>query len=171
LRTKVYYFTLSSLIKGHTTAEMERINAVVGPELLQRIKPGSLERIREHQQAGRPVVVVSAGAHEMVEAFAKVLGAVSGEGTRLEHKDGIYTGGGDEVCQGEGKARRVRQVAAERGYDLTQSYGYGDTLSDVTFLELLGHPAVIDPEPELVIVARQRGWTVIQSNEPAKQVV
>ncbi|NWJ97692.1 MAG: HAD-IB family hydrolase [Chloroflexi bacterium] len=167
LRTKVYYFTLTSLIKGHTLAEMERINAVVGPELLQKVKPGSLARIREHQQAGLPVVVVSAGAQEMVAAFAKALGATSGEGTRLVHKEGIYTGAGEEVCQGEGKAQRIKQVAAERGYELSHSYGYGDTLPDVAFLELVGHPAVVDPEPELAAVAQQRGWRVIQNNEPA----
>lgn len=165
-RTKLYYFALFRLIKGHTIAEIERINAVAGKELLERVKPGSLARIREHQQAGRPVVVVSAGAHEMVVAFARELGAVRGEGTYLEQKNGIYTGKGGEVCQGTGKAQRVREIAAELGYNLADSYGYGDTLPDVEFLALLGHPAVIDPDSALEAEARKREWPVLQSDVP-----
>ncbi len=163
LRLKVFYFTLCSLIKGHTVAEMERVGEAMRVELMARVKPGSLALIREHQQAGRPVVVVSAGAHEMVVAFAKELGAVRGEGTKLEHKNGVYTGRGDAPCQGAGKAARVREVAAEMNYDLSQSYGYGDTLPDVAFLELLGHPAAIDPDPQLELEAKRRGWRIVKN--------
>jgi len=171
LRSKIFYFAICDLVKGHTIAEAEHIAEVMSEELFQQIKPSSLERIREHQQAGRPVVVVSAGGHESIVAFARKLGATRGEGTKLEHKNGVFTGRGEGLCQGTNKALRVQQVAREMGYNLAECYGYGDTRADVAFLELLRHPAVVDPEAKLKIEAQKRAWPIIQTNASVSQAV
>ncbi len=171
IRSQIYYFGIHRLAKNHSVAEIEQISEVLAEELMGKLKPGSLALIREHQQAGRPVIIVSAGGHEGIVAFAKKLGAVRGEGTKLEVKNGIYTGRGSGLCQGQLKAERVRQVAQEMSISLAESYGMGDTGFDSFFLQLTGHPIAIDPEPGLAQIARQREWTIFQNGEPANQAI
>lgn len=171
IRAQLYYWAICQLVKGHTLTQAEQIAEVMGDELMRRLKPESMELIRQHQKAGRPVIVVSAGGHEAIEAFARKLGAVRGEGTKLELKQGVFTGRGGGLCQGLNKAARVREVAAEMGYNLAECYGYGDTLADVAFLELLGHPMVVDPAADLELVAQQRNWAVVRGNSTIAQTM
>jgi HAD superfamily hydrolase (TIGR01490 family) len=171
LRSKIYYYGICGLVKGHTVAEMEQISEVLAEELVKLVKPTSLELLQEYRRAGRSVVIVSAGGHEGIMAFARKLGVARGEGTKMEHKNGVYTGRGLGLCQGALKAARVQEVAAELGCELSSAYGFGDTFHDLSFLSLLGHPAVIDPDPKLEAEARQRGWPVINTNMPVSETL
>jgi hypothetical protein len=57
----------------------------------------------------------------------------------------------------------LRQVAAERGYDLQRSYAYSDSVSDLPMLAAVGVPVAVNPDPELRQVAADRGWTVLET--------
>ena len=84
-------------------------------------------------------------------------------GTRWEIEDGVYTGRLDgPFAYGEGKARRLRQFAAERGIDLEQSWAYSDAASDLPMLEAVGHPVAVNPDAELAEVAQREGWEVLR---------
>src|SRR5260370_16248353 len=48
---------------GHTTAETERLAAALVTEATGRLKAAPLERLREHQPPGPPLVLVSPGMH------------------------------------------------------------------------------------------------------------
>jgi phosphoserine phosphatase len=50
------------------------------------------------------------------------------------------------------------------GYNPAESYAYGDTSSDIPFLELFGQPHVVDPDQRLASEAKLRGWPVIVSS-------
>jgi len=118
---------------GHTTAETERLAEALVTEATGSFKAAPLERLREHQRAGLPLVLVSAGMHPAIVRLGAALGG-RGEGTRLVQRDGRYTAELDgPVCQGEGKAARARAVMDELGYEAASSYAYGDTASDIPF--------------------------------------
>jgi phosphoserine phosphatase len=68
---------------------------------------------------------------------------------------------------GERKAEVVAGFAAERGVDLSTSYGYADSSDDVPMLERIGHPAVVNPGRKLERLARARGWDVYRWPAPA----
>ncbi|MGH7338800.1 MAG: HAD family hydrolase, partial [Myxococcota bacterium] len=44
--------------------------------------------------------------------------------------------------------------------DLTKSYAYADSLSDLPMLESVGHPVAVNPDPRLRRIARERRWAV-----------
>ena len=56
-------------------------------------------------------------------------------------------------CHGEHKAAAVRELAAERGYDLDASTAYSDSHTDLPFLEAVGKPVAVNPDRELRRVA------------------
>jgi phosphoserine phosphatase len=78
-----------------------------------------------------------------------------------ESAEGVYTGrltGG--LLHGEAKAAAVRALAAREGLDLSRSSAYSDSFNDMPMLQIVGHPNVVNPDPELLAEARSRGWPV-----------
>jgi len=45
--------------------------------------------------------------------------------------------------------------------DLSQSFAYGDSISDVPLLELVGNPVAVYPDSQLWDHASQRGWRIL----------
>ena len=122
--------------------------------------------IEEHRLAGRDVVVVSASGTEVVEPIAEMLGADLVIATRMEIEDGCYTGGIEYYAYAEEKARAIEELAATMGYDLENSYGYSDSVTDVPMLEAVGHAHAVNPDKELRKIAADRGWPVLVFTKP-----
>ncbi len=60
-------------------------------------------------------------------------------------------------------AAMQQAVATEMGIDLARSVGFGDTVSDVPFLSILGSAYVVDPDADLRAIATTKGWAIIES--------
>ena len=76
--------------------------------------------------------------------------------------DGQYTGRpGGPFTYREGKAEAIRQLAEREGIDLSASWGYSDSESDLPMLRAVGHPVAVNPDSELARVAREEGWEVL----------
>jgi phosphoserine phosphatase len=86
-----------------------------------------------------------------------------GIGMRSEVKDGVYTGrSAGPFTYRDGKAAAIRQLASERGIDLSESYAYSDSESDLPMLRAVGHPVAVNPDAELSRVARSEGWRIMR---------
>lgn len=143
---------------SHNAAVMERVI----PLLQAALKPKTIAQIRAYEAQGYPVILVSAALQQGVAVFAQTLGW-RGEGTIPILKDGVFTGKAEKPLSGQEKVVRVQAVAAEMGIDLARSVGFGDTVSDVPFLSILGSAYVIDPDADLRAIAATKGWTIIES--------
>jgi HAD superfamily hydrolase (TIGR01490 family) len=122
--------------------------------------------IEEHRLAGRDVVIVSTSGSEVVEPIGEMLGADLVIATRLEIVEGRYTGEIAYYAYAEEKARAIRELAEERGYDLAESYAYSDSVTDVPMLEAVGHAHAVNPDKELRRTAASRGWPVLVFTKP-----
>jgi HAD superfamily hydrolase (TIGR01490 family) len=122
--------------------------------------------IEEHRLAGRDVIVVSASGTEVVEPIAAMLGADRVIATRMEIVDGRYSGEIEYYAYAEEKARAIRELADRVGYDLENSYGYSDSVTDVPMLEVVGHPYAVNPDKELRRTATEKGWPVLVFTKP-----
>jgi alcohol-forming fatty acyl-CoA reductase len=80
---------------------------------------------------------------------------------RLEEDNGVYTGrlSGAPVA-GEARARMLASFARRRGVDLSRSYAYADSISDLPMLEAVGNPIAVNPDARLRAAAKGRGWQV-----------
>ena len=122
--------------------------------------------IEEHRLAGRDVVIVSTSGTEVVGPIGEMLGADRVIATRMEIVDGKYTGEIEYYAYAEEKARAIRELSEQEGYDLEHSYAYSDSITDVHMLEAVGHPHAVNPDKELRRVAGTRGWPVLVFNKP-----
>ena len=51
--------------------------------------------------------------------------------------------------------------ADQNGFNLSQSYGYGDSHADLVWLQLLGNPSAVNPDIQLYRHAQEKRWNVL----------
>jgi HAD superfamily hydrolase (TIGR01490 family) len=152
------------LTRGWDQAE---ISAIVRDTLVEVVEPivfdEALDLIRAHQAAGRKVFIVSTSPEEVVAPLAQYLGVDEAIATRAElDEHGRYTGRTELYCYGPDKAVAMKAAAERDGIDLSASYAYSDSATDLPMLEVVGHPAVVNPDRELARVAAASGWEVLR---------
>jgi HAD superfamily hydrolase (TIGR01490 family) len=150
-------------IAGRKVADLDRLAPLVLAGVLPRLYPQMLEVAYRHQDAGVPVFICTAATQGTADMLAHVLGFDGAAGSRLEARDGVYTGGFDgPFCYREGKPARMRELAGARGLDLATSWAYSDSASDLPMLRAVGNPVAVNPDRELALVARAHGWEVLR---------
>ena len=158
---------LSGMSSGWDVAQVREIVADTLHELINPlIYDEAATLIEDHHAAGRDVVIVSTSGSEVVEPIGKMLGADRVVATRLEVEDGRYTGAIEFYAYAENKAKAIREIAAEAGYDLTQCYAYSDSATDVPMLETVGKPFAVNPDRALRREALARDWPVLTFMRP-----
>jgi HAD superfamily hydrolase (TIGR01490 family) len=158
-------------IAGQRVVDLARLGPHVLATLLPRVYPEMLSTAYGHQDAGRPVFIVTAASQEIADLLAHVFVFDGGVGMRSEIRDGVYTGRLDGPhTYREGKAEAIRQVAAEKGIDLGASYAYSDSESDLPMLRSVGHPVAVNPDGPLDRVAREEGWQVIRFDKLGRRL-
>jgi HAD superfamily hydrolase (TIGR01490 family) len=151
------------MLSGVHVRDLQRLAPDVLAGVLPRVYPGMLDVAYAHQDAGRPVFICTAASQEMAELMAMVLTFDGAIGTVYETDNGVYSGRlGGPFNYREGKAAALRDLAAREGLDLTASYAYSDSESDLPMLRAVGHPVAVNPDAELLRVARTEGWEVLR---------
>ena len=169
--TQALWDRILDSIAGTRVVDLARLGPQILAGVLPRLYPKMLEVAWGHQDAGRPVYIVTAASQELSELLATVLGFDGGIGVRSEIRDGVYTGRPDgPFTYREGKAQAIREVADREGLDLAQSYAYSDSESDLPMLRAVGHPVVVNPDAELTRVAREEGWEVMRFDKLGRRL-
>ncbi len=155
---------ISASLEGTRVVDLERLGPSVLAGVLPRIYPQVLKIAHDHQDEGRKVYITTAASQELAGILAQVLVFDGGIGSEFsEAVDGVYTGRPAGLfIYGEGKARAIEELARSDNIDLGQSYAYSDSASDLPMLRLVGHPVVVNPDRELLKVAREEGWGVLR---------
>jgi HAD superfamily hydrolase (TIGR01490 family) len=150
-------------IAGQRQVDLARMGSDVLAGILPLLYREVLEEAYAHQDAGRPAYIVTAASQELAEVLAHVLVMDGGVGMRSEVRDGVYTGKPDgPFTYRDGKAVAIRELAEREGIDLTESYAYSDSESDLPMLRAVGHPVVVNPDSELLRIAREEGWEMLR---------
>jgi HAD superfamily hydrolase (TIGR01490 family) len=150
-------------IEGRRVVDLDRLSPLVLSGVLPRLYPQMLDVAYGHQDAGVPVFICTAATQGTADMLAHVLGFDGAAGSRLEARDGVYTGGFDgPFCYREGKPVRMREIAEARGLDLEASWAYSDSESDLPMLRAVGHPVAVNPDRELGLVAHAQGWEIMR---------
>lgn len=163
------YIDFSTGVWRHRTpdeldaARRQFMDTVIRPAL----RPQALALVRQHQEQGDLVAVVTATNEFVTAPIVQALGvphllAVQlerGEGGRVTgHIDGVPT-------FREGKVARVEQWLAGQGRALAD-FGrvsfYSDSLNDLPLLERATDPVATNPSPPLEALARSRGWRILK---------
>jgi HAD superfamily hydrolase (TIGR01490 family) len=159
-----------ALTKGWDRSQVERlvrevILEVIDPYVYQE----ALDLMELHRSEGRGIYIVSSSPEEVVRPLARHFGISGVLATQAEvDADGRYTGELAYYCYGEDKANGIRALAERAGLELSGSFAYSDSITDLPMLEAVGHPVAVNPDKELRKIAEEHGWPVRDFRRPVR---
>jgi HAD superfamily hydrolase (TIGR01490 family) len=147
--------------EGMPAARLEKIVAGgYGDTMRRHTSHAALEQIRAHKAAGHRTVLVSGSIGVLAKPFENLFDDVVA--TTMHERDGVLTGYLTKPpIVDESRAAWLTRYAKEHGADLSASYGYGDSHADLGWLEMVGHPSAVNPDPQLAQEARRRHWPAL----------
>ena len=132
-------------------------------EVRRWIYPQMAALVAAHRQAGHVTALVTSATRYLGNPLAADLGIAHVLVTHLVVRDGIFTGEAVRpLCYGAGKVHWVRELAGRHDIDLSASYFYTDSITDLPLLEAVGHPRIVHPDVPLRRVARRRRWPIVR---------
>ena len=154
----------AKMLEGTSEAELRaRCHALFESKIRPLVSHAAIEAVKEHQRLGHIVVLLTAQSSYIAEPVCEMLDIQYALCTRLEAKEGVFTGRLDgPACYGEGKCIWARQFADTHDINISSSYFYTDSFSDLPMLELVGEKRAVNPDPRLSLEAIRRGWTVLR---------
>jgi alcohol-forming fatty acyl-CoA reductase len=146
--------------EGMPVARLEKIVAGgYGDTMRRHTSVAALEQINAHKAAGHRTVLVSGSIGLLAKPFENLFDEVVA--THMHERDGVLTGYLTKPpIVDESRAAWLTRYAKEHGADLAASYGYGDSHADLGWLEMVGHPTAVNPDPQLAKEAQKRHWPV-----------
>ena len=125
------------------------------------IVPHISELIHAHRAEGRTVILMSGSLSFLVQPFHEYFQTDMMVAHELEVVDGRFTGQRIGLHPfAENKAKLAQQLTTEHGFDLSDSYAYGNHHTDAYKLELFGHPVAVNPDRQLRRIAIEKGWDI-----------
>ena len=113
----------------------------------------------EHRAAGHRTVLVTGGLDLFAAPLAPLFDDVVA--SSMEARDGVLTGYlSTPPLVDEARAQWLKDYASRGGFDLSRSHGYGDSISDASWLSLLGRPVAVNPDLPLYRVASKAYWPI-----------
>jgi HAD superfamily hydrolase (TIGR01490 family) len=142
----------------------EAFDRVIKPNLYK----GARDLVKSCRDKGHDVVIVSGALDFLMDRLSSYLGATGVIANHLEIKDRFATGKllRPVVAEPE-KARLVREHARANGHELDECFAYSDSYSDVPMLSVVGHPAAVNPDRKLRLLANAYHWPIIHLTRAA----
>lgn len=133
-----------------------------------RAQPGALSALNQHQSAQEPCVLLTNSSCYAAECATEEWGFDDWLANEFSVDDAGRINGQFRapLCYGAGKIHYAEQWAARQGISLAKSVFYTDSFSDLPMLERVGEPVVVNPDPRLRRVARERGWRIEDWTRP-----
>src|SRR5262249_46367255 len=131
---------VGEMLAGVPVRDLRRMSPQVLAGVLPRLYPQMLERAYRHQDAGRPVYIVTAASRVLPAVLPDALAFGGGVGPRW----GVPAARSPGAAAGpfnsrEGKVLSLRELAARERIALTASYASSASESDLPMLRAVGH--------------------------------
>ncbi len=147
----------------------DEIDRFVDEEIPPRIYPAMVEEIETHHKEGRGCVILTTGMEALVKRTARHLPkGVEIIGCHLDTRNGLFTGKVTGPLYGADKANIMNAYTRAKGIKMEDCWAYTDHWSDKAMLEAVGHGVCVNPRGRLRDLAGERGWRVMDLDDPRK---
>lgn len=123
---------------------------------------GTPELIAQSKKIGQRQIVITGALDFTIEQLMNHLGIDEFKANRLEFVNGYATGRIlPPVMASATKAQWIREYAEREGINLSESFAYSDSISDLPMLSIVGHPVAVNPDFRLKQTALQHDWAIL----------
>lgn len=131
-------------------------------DVLPNISAASRTLVRQHQDKGHTLVVITATNRFVTAPIVHELGIDHLLAIEIKMENGRYTREIEGVpTLREGKVTRLHSWLENRSETLEGSYFYSDSHNDLPLLEIVDNPVAVDPDEKLLATAQSNGWQII----------
>ena len=123
---------------------------------------GTLDLIEKSRKLGHRQIVITGALDFSMKPLIDYLGVDDFVANRLEFVNGYATGRLlPPVMASATKARWIREYAEKNEINLSESFAYSDSISDLPMLSIVGHPVAVNPDFRLKQTALQHDWAIL----------
>lgn len=121
-----------------------------------------VQKIKEHASNNIHIMLVSGAYTPLLHTATQNLPINTVIGTDIPVTNGKITSKVPiDHIQGIRKNEKIQQYLQEKKIDWKNSYAYGDSHSDLSVLNLVGHPVAVQPDKKLQAIAKRREWEIL----------
>ncbi len=151
-------------LRGSPAAPLrERTRRFYEEEVRAQFRKRGIEVLEEHRARGDRLVLLTSSSGYLSECVDGDLRFDALLCTRLElDAGGVHTGRCEgELCYASGKLRHAEACATAFGVSLSDCTFYTDSFADVSVLEKVGRPIVVNPDRRLRSHSLARRWPIV----------
>ncbi|HET7173822.1 MAG TPA: HAD-IB family hydrolase [Nocardioidaceae bacterium] len=147
---------------GARLADLDELaDEVLSSQVLARLSPSAVRRVREHRAAGHLTVLVTGAIRSLTRPLRPLFDHIEAAELTVDSR-GVCSGFLDRSpLVGESRAAWLRHWAIETGVDLGRSYAYADSHSDLPLLLAVGNPVAVRPDITLFRQAKKNHWPIV----------
>ena len=152
----------SEHIKGCSEEDVIKAAQAVVPFHERRTYIFAEDLMKRLRKEGYHLIAISGSPMEIVKEynesylkFDQVFGSIY-----EKDENGLHTGQAS-FEPSKNKGELVKQYVFDHKMTLDDSYGIGDTESDISFLKLVSHPIAFNPNQNLKAAAEDEGWRIV----------
>ncbi|MBK9443481.1 MAG: HAD family hydrolase [Comamonadaceae bacterium] len=166
IRTYIRFATAALRQQGAILSEAAHVH-FMRAVVQNVIMPQALALVRQHQDAGDRVVIVTATNEFVVRPIAQAFGVAELIAINLARDPATGWFNGEILGTPsfrEGKVTRVQEWLDQQQLDWNgfESTFYSDSINDLPLLERVSHPVATNPDDRLRAIALARGWRILE---------
>lgn len=162
---------LRTIYRRYQGADLEELNRIVDEVLaehvLERLSGAAVRRIREHKAAGHTTILITGAVRPLTRPLEPLFDEIVAAELAVDDR-GRCTGflSGPPLV-GESRAAWIKHRARGTNIDLSKSYAYADSHSDLPMLTTVGNPVAVSPDVSLFRAARAARWQIVDWKTPS----
>jgi len=166
IRTYIRFATAALRQQGAILSEAAHVH-FMRAVVQNVIMPQALALVRQHQDAGDRVVIVTATNEFVVRPIAQAFGVAELIAINLARDPATGWFNGEILGTPsfrEGKVARVQEWLDQQQLDWNgfESTFYSDSINDLPLLERVSYPVATNPDDRLRAIALARGWRILE---------
>ena len=110
-----------------------------------KIYLSTLNAINDLSKQGYLIFFISGSPNFLVDEFAKHFPVERAYSSIYKMKDGKFTGEVIPMWDSKSKIKAIKEIVEDYNIDLEESYAYGDTKGDLSMLNAVGNPYLVNP--------------------------
>jgi HAD superfamily hydrolase (TIGR01490 family) len=144
---------------------VELCTEVSNEKIIPSVYKEAIVEIEFHKANNAKVVILSSALSAICTEMAKNLNIDDIICSELEVKNGCMTGRPrGHLCYGEEKAVRLKEYCEKNNSSPSVAWYYGDSISDLPALSIVGNPVCVNPDKKLKKAAIKRDWKILSWN-------
>jgi len=162
---------LRTIYRRYAGADLEELNRIVDEVLaehvLERLSGAAVRRIREHKAAGHRTILITGAVRPLTRPLEPLFDEIVAADLAVDDRGrctGFLTG---PPLVGESRAAWIKNRARGTEIDLSKSYAYADSHSDLPMLTTVGNPVAVSPDVSLFRAARAGRWQIVDWKTPS----